>query len=105
MALIVPPGTQARIQSLLHHCTSNFAAKHLHLCSSTPFVCCAAVYVVFGATGGIGSALAHRLAKHPGAALVLVGRDQNKVQASGLSVLPALIRCGHCRSTLHQFTA
>eukprot|EP00955_Chlamydomonas_euryale_P010471 112350-Chlamydomonas_euryale.AAC.1 len=40
-----------------------------------------AVYVVFGATGGIGSALAARLALHPDAKLVLVGRDQGKLDA------------------------
>ena len=44
--------------------------------------------MVFGASGGIGSALSHRLAKHEGASLVLVGRDENKL-ASLQSSLPA----------------
>lgn len=38
-----------------------------------------AVYVIFGATGGTGSALSHRLAQQAGATVVLVGRDQTKV--------------------------
>ena len=40
-----------------------------------------AVYVVFGATGGIGSALCQRLSRHEGASVVLVGRDQTKLDA------------------------
>ncbi|GFH24508.1 uncharacterized protein HaLaN_22317, partial [Haematococcus lacustris] len=40
--------------------------------------------------GGIGSALAQRLAKYPGAALVLVGRDQAKLDSlqAGLTSRP-----------------
>jgi hypothetical protein len=51
----------------------------------------AAVYLIFGATGGIGSALAQRLAKHEGAALVLAGRNQDKLSAlsNSLSAKPA----------------
>mmetsp|Transcript_16535 Transcript_16535/g.35768 ORF Transcript_16535/g.35768 Transcript_16535/m.35768 type:complete len:293 (+) Transcript_16535:28-906(+) len=37
------------------------------------------VYVVFGATGGIGSALCRRLAQHQGSNVVLVGRDAGKL--------------------------
>ena len=37
--------------------------------------------MVFGATGGIGSALCKRLSKHEGAAVVMVGRDQTKLDA------------------------
>ncbi|KAF5830606.1 hypothetical protein DUNSADRAFT_14272 [Dunaliella salina] len=37
------------------------------------------VYMVYGATGGIGGALAQRLARQPEAKLVLVGRDQEKL--------------------------
>lgn len=39
------------------------------------------VYVVFGASGGIGSALSARLASHDGAKLVLVGRDNARLDA------------------------
>lgn len=39
----------------------------------------APVYTVFGASGGIGSALSKRLATHPGASVVLVGRDAAKL--------------------------
>lgn len=45
-----------------------------------------AVYMVFGATGGIGSALVHRLAKHEGASVVLVGRSQEKLDSLQASV-------------------
>lgn len=41
----------------------------------------APVYVVFGATGGIGSCLSARLAAQPGASVVLVGRDEGRLQA------------------------
>ncbi len=57
------------------------------------------MYAIFGATGGIGSALAQRLAKHPNATLVLVGRDAGKLDkavaslaaqpSGGLTVLQA----------------
>lgn len=40
-----------------------------------------AVYVVFGATGGIGSELCKRLAAQPGASVVMVGRDGAKLDA------------------------
>jgi NADP-dependent 3-hydroxy acid dehydrogenase YdfG len=39
------------------------------------------VYVVFGATGGIGSSLSKRLARQDQASVVLVGRDQGKLDA------------------------
>ena len=48
-----------------------------------------AVYVVFGATGGIGSALSQRLARHGGAAVVLVGRDQGKLDGLQALLSPA----------------
>mmetsp|Transcript_12646 Transcript_12646/g.22383 ORF Transcript_12646/g.22383 Transcript_12646/m.22383 type:complete len:295 (-) Transcript_12646:301-1185(-) len=50
----------------------------------------APVYMVFGASGGIGSALCQRLAKHAGASLILVGRDQVKLDAlhSSLTTQP-----------------
>lgn len=38
------------------------------------------VYVVFGATGGTGSALVRRLQKHPEATIALVGRDPAKLE-------------------------
>lgn len=37
-------------------------------------------YVIFGASGGIGSALAARLLQHPGASVLLCGRDEGKLQ-------------------------
>lgn len=47
-----------------------------------------AVYVVFGATGGIGSELCKRLAAQPGANVVMVGRDGAKLDSvkGGLGV-------------------
>lgn len=45
-----------------------------------------AVYVVFGATGGIGSCLSQRLARHPGAALVVVSRDAGRLETLGSSL-------------------
>ncbi|MEW5299867.1 MAG: hypothetical protein WDW36_002840 [Sanguina aurantia] len=39
------------------------------------------VYVIFGATGGIGSCLARRLKAQTGASVALVGRDQAKLDA------------------------
>ncbi|KXZ45274.1 hypothetical protein GPECTOR_56g370 [Gonium pectorale] len=39
------------------------------------------VYVVFGAYGGIGAELAGRLARQPGATVVLAGRDAAKLEA------------------------
>lgn len=41
-----------------------------------------AVYVVFGATGGIGSTLSQQLAGQPGARLLLSGRDDAKLAAT-----------------------
>lgn len=38
------------------------------------------MYLVFGATGGIGSSLAQRLLKHEGASVVLAGRNEAKLQ-------------------------
>lgn len=43
-----------------------------------------AVYVVFGATGGIGSALVHRLAKQANAAVLMVGRCVLAAEECGL---------------------
>jgi hypothetical protein len=39
------------------------------------------VYVIFGAAGGVGSALAKRLAAQPGATVVLAGRDGARLDA------------------------
>lgn len=39
------------------------------------------MYVVFGATGGIGSELCKRLGSQSGATVVMVGRDEAKLQA------------------------
>ncbi len=39
------------------------------------------MYVVFGAYGGIGSELCQRLAKQPGATVVMAGRDGAKLDA------------------------
>lgn len=39
------------------------------------------VYLILGATGGIGSELCHRLASQNGARLVLAGRDQSKLDS------------------------
>jgi NADP-dependent 3-hydroxy acid dehydrogenase YdfG len=44
------------------------------------FACSPAVYVVFGASGGIGSALSKRLLAQPGSTVVLAGRDEAKLQ-------------------------
>jgi short-subunit dehydrogenase len=65
---------------------SCFVDNVIALCSAP-----AAVYLIFGATGGIGSALAQRLAKHDGAALVLAGRNQDKLSAlsDSLATKPA----------------
>jgi NADP-dependent 3-hydroxy acid dehydrogenase YdfG len=38
------------------------------------------VYLVFGASGGIGSALSKRLLAQPGATVLLAGRDEAKLQ-------------------------
>jgi NADP-dependent 3-hydroxy acid dehydrogenase YdfG len=40
-----------------------------------------AVYVVFGAAGGIGSELCTRLVRQQGATVVMVGRDQGRLDA------------------------
>lgn len=40
-----------------------------------------AVYVVFGASGGIGSSLSQLLGAQPGAQLLLSGRDEERLQA------------------------
>jgi NADP-dependent 3-hydroxy acid dehydrogenase YdfG len=42
--------------------------------------------VIFGASGGIGSCLAKRLAAQPGATVVLAGRDQGKLDALAASL-------------------
>ncbi|GAX76654.1 hypothetical protein CEUSTIGMA_g4100.t1 [Chlamydomonas eustigma] len=47
------------------------------------------VYVVFGATGGIGSSLSKRLAKQDQASVVLVGRDQGKLDALQSELSPS----------------
>lgn len=39
-----------------------------------------AVYVIFGASGGIGSALGKRLLAQPGSTVVLAGRDESRLQ-------------------------
>lgn len=39
------------------------------------------MYVVFGASGGIGAELCSRLAAQPGAQVVLAGRDESKLAA------------------------
>ncbi|KAF8057770.1 fabG [Scenedesmus sp. PABB004] len=44
------------------------------------------VYVVFGASGGIGSALSRRLLAQPGATVVLAGRDEAKLGALAASL-------------------
>ena len=41
----------------------------------------AAGYVIFGASGGIGSALARRLVQNQGASVLLCGRDESKLKA------------------------
>lgn len=38
------------------------------------------MYLVFGASGGIGSALSKRLLAQPGATVLLAGRDEGKLQ-------------------------
>lgn len=38
------------------------------------------MYLIFGASGGIGSCLAKRLAAQPGATVVLAGRDASKLE-------------------------
>ncbi|GAX78017.1 hypothetical protein CEUSTIGMA_g5459.t1 [Chlamydomonas eustigma] len=47
------------------------------------------VYVVFGATGGIGSSLSKRLARQDQASVVLVGRDQGKLDALQSELSPS----------------
>lgn len=42
-----------------------------------------AVYVIFGATGGIGSALATRLSKQPNASLVLAAESEDAIKQIG----------------------
>ncbi len=44
---------------------------------------------MFGASGGIGSCLAKRLAQHPGASIALVGRSGEKLEALKASLGPA----------------
>jgi NADP-dependent 3-hydroxy acid dehydrogenase YdfG len=39
-----------------------------------------AVFVVFGASGGIGSCLSKRLLGLPGSTVLLAGRDENRLQ-------------------------
>jgi NAD(P)-dependent dehydrogenase (short-subunit alcohol dehydrogenase family) len=54
-----------------------------------------AVYVVFGATGGIGSALSRRLACQPHAPrVVLVGRNQEKLNALQSAIQQELLGAG-----------
>lgn len=45
----------------------------------TDLTLCTAVYVIFGAAGGIGSALAARLLKQADANVVLCGRSQERL--------------------------
>lgn len=63
--------------------TQEGAIETTHTCTSA--VTCIplymwAVYVVFGASGGIGSALSKRLLAQPGATVVVAGRDEGKLQ-------------------------
>ena len=62
--------------------TSVQTKQHAHLPA------CPAVYVVFGSTGGIGSALCKRLSKQAGASVVLVGRDVAKLEALQAELAP-----------------
>lgn len=48
-----------------------------------------AVYVVFGASGGIGSSLSQLLGAHPGAQLLLSGRDEERLQAASSAAAAA----------------
>ncbi len=50
---------------------------------------CPAVYVLFGATGGIGSSLSMLLASQPGAQLLLSARDEGKLQELAASATDA----------------
>lgn len=50
---------------------------------------CPAVYVVFGATGGIGSSLAQLLGAQAGAQLLLSGRDEERLQAASSAAAAA----------------
>ena len=57
------------MQSCMHMCN-----KHTLPVYVLTACCLCAVYVVFGSTGGVGSALSKRLSKQEGAAVVLVRR-------------------------------
>ena len=54
------------------------------------------MYVVFGSTGGIGSALCKRLIKHEGASLVMVGRDAAKLEQLRSELAPAGAAASMC---------
>lgn len=54
-----------------------------------------AVYVVFGASGGIGSALSRRLLAQPGATVVVAGRDEAKLQQLVASIGGGECCCPH----------
>jgi len=60
-----------------HHPASVCELLKRQIHSNYPFH---AVYVVFGASGGIGSALSKRLLAQPGATVVLAGRDEGRLQ-------------------------
>jgi hypothetical protein len=63
------------------HRLSQTRSLHMHATRTCSHSLDITVYVVFGATGGIGSALAARLVAQPGATLVAVGRDTTKLDA------------------------
>lgn len=47
------------------------------------------MYVVFGATGGIGAQLSALLAAQPGARVALAGRDQGRLQSVAETLPPS----------------
>ncbi|KAI8476797.1 MAG: hypothetical protein J3K34DRAFT_455630 [Monoraphidium minutum] len=56
------------------------APRRLQSTQAAPGVSDGPVYIVFGATGGIGSALSRRLARHAGATLVLSSHDEARLK-------------------------
>ena len=72
---------------------------HEHACAlKSPWKC--AVYVVFGASGGIGSALCHRLALQPGAKVALVGRNPDKLEGIRAQLSPTSTTSVHVADVL-----
>ena len=81
-SLLLPGPRHA--ESFRAHISAALAAVCFRLlCAVTEICMHGAVYVIFGASGGIGSALAARLAKQPDASLVLAAESEEAIKQVG----------------------